>query len=514
MLFVDDASKKKTVLLLRWLPLIALAYWIITANELVELVSAETALIGLWLVSNLVLVFVPVRIFAHQNFDYLLVVMDTTLVTWGISLSGQASAETYLVFFLIIIITAFSRDLMTTVRNTVTVSLLYGAYLWQIYAAQLFTNEGLLLRFLLLFVVALFYGFLAEQAKVREQMARKVQEVLQEITATTDLQELLYCIVHKVAEVIAVQRCSIVMIEPGQDQAYIVATTEDPRVTRLEIDLNRYPEIRAALRSGQMVMVEDVQKDPLMAQAREVLEQLGCRSALVLPLIFHEVVVGTLLLWTIRNRKGFAPGEVAFCQAVANASSNAIRTAQLLETTREQAMRDQLTGLYNRRFFAEQLRIGIEEYRRTHKPFTVLLLDLDQFKQINDSAGHHAGDVALREVAAIIQRSIRTVDIAARYGGDEFVCLLTDAGQEAGEIVANRILEGARRAGASWGLLTISIGLATFPDHCEHVEDLLPAADRAMYAAKSRGGNRVCLAQAVRFRATCAGPSPFGSQPD
>ncbi len=498
MLFIDDLTKKKTVLLLRWLPFIALAYWIITANEVVELLSAESALIGLWLLSNVVLVFVPVRLFAHQMFDYLLVIMDTALVTWGISLSGQASAETYLVFFLIIIITAFSRDLMTTVRNTVTVSFLYGVYLWQIYAAQLFTNEGLLLRFLLLFVVALFYGFLAEQAKVREQMARKVQEVLQEITATLDLQELLYCIVHKVAEVIAVKRCSIVMIEPGQEQAYIVATTEDPQVTRLEIDLNKYPEINAALRSGRMVVVEDVQKDPLMAQAREALAQLDCRSALVLPLIFHEMVVGTLLLWTIRSRKGFSSGEIAFCQAVANASSNAIRNAQLLESAREQAMRDQLTGLYNRRFFAEQLRIEIEGYKRSRKPFTVLLMDLDQFKQINDTAGHHAGDAALREVAAIIQRSIRTVDIAARYGGDEFVCLLTDGGQEVGEIVATRILDGARRVGISWGSLTLSIGLATFPDHSQHADELLPAADRAMYAAKSRGGNQLCLARPVR----------------
>lgn len=493
MLFVDDLSKKKTVLLLRWLPIIALAYWIITAHEMVELLSPESALIGLLLLSNLVLTFVPVRFFAEPMFDYLFVMMDTALVTWGIYLSGQSSAETYLVFFLVIIITAFSRDLKTTIRNTATVGLVYGVYLWQIYSAQLFTNEGLLLRFLLLFVVALFYGFLVEQVKVREQMATKVQEVLQEITATLDLQELLYGTVYKIAEVIPVKRCSIVMIEPAQEQAYIVATTEDPTVTRLEIDLNKYPEIKAALRSGQMVVVEDVQKEPMMAQAREALAQLDCRSALVLPLVFHEVVLGTLLLWTIR-KKGFSPSELAFCQAVANASSNAIRNAQLLESARQQAMRDQLTGLYNRRFFAEQLRMEMEGYKRTRKPFTILLMDLDRFKQINDTAGHHAGDAALREVAGIIQRSIRTVDIAARYGGDEFICLLTDAGQEVGEIVAGRILDGTRRINTPWAPVTMSIGLATYPDHSEHADDLIPGADRAMYAAKSRGGDQICRA--------------------
>ncbi len=164
---------------------------------------------------------------------------------------------------------------------------------------------------------------------------------------------------------------------------------------------------------------------------------------------------------------------------------------------KELSVSDPLTGLCNQREFFRLLREETERSRRYRHPLSLMMIDLDKFKRINDTYGHPAGDRVLCTVAGIVRRELRQVDHVARYGGEEFAVILPETGEGEAFFIANRI----RQAIAARPLpcsdvesaeLTISIGLAVFPDHAGGDEELVKKADQALYAAKAAGRNRVC----------------------
>jgi diguanylate cyclase (GGDEF)-like protein len=157
------------------------------------------------------------------------------------------------------------------------------------------------------------------------------------------------------------------------------------------------------------------------------------------------------------------------------------------------AITDALTGLYNHRYLHERLSEEVLRARDLQRPLSVLFCDLDHFKGYNDANGHSAGDAVLREVAHVVEQSVRSVDVAARYGGEEFVVLLVDTDRNTALAVAERIRERLRTAGftANGVPLTVSIGVASYPDDANRRQDLLNRADWAMYLAKRRGRDQV-----------------------
>jgi diguanylate cyclase (GGDEF)-like protein len=159
------------------------------------------------------------------------------------------------------------------------------------------------------------------------------------------------------------------------------------------------------------------------------------------------------------------------------------------------AITDALTGLYNHRYLHERLSEELHRARDLQRPLSVLFCDLDHFKGYNDSNGHSAGDAVLQEVAHVIEQSVRNIDAAARYGGEEFVVILVDTGKDEALAVAERIRTRLRDAGftANDVPLTVSIGIAGYPDDAERREDLLNKADWAMYLAKRRGRDQVAV---------------------
>ena len=154
---------------------------------------------------------------------------------------------------------------------------------------------------------------------------------------------------------------------------------------------------------------------------------------------------------------------------------------------------DALTGLYNHRYLHERLSEELHRARELQRPLSILFCDLDHFKDYNDSNGHSAGDAVLQEVAHVIEQSVRNIDVAGRYGGEEFVVILVETGREEAFAVAERLRERLKLAGftANGVPLTVSIGIAGYPDDADRREDLLNKADRAMYLAKSRGRDQV-----------------------
>jgi diguanylate cyclase (GGDEF)-like protein/PAS domain S-box-containing protein len=175
------------------------------------------------------------------------------------------------------------------------------------------------------------------------------------------------------------------------------------------------------------------------------------------------------------------------------------RTRQLLEANRrleELAMRDPLTGLLNRRALQERLDQELSRARRHGTPLSALVLDVDHFKQINDSAGHDAGDAVLRQLGGLLEEIVRDGDIVARYGGEEFVVVAPHTAQQGALVLAERIrgrVEATKCNSRSWfGRVTVSVGTAELEQAPASAESLLTRADAAMYQAKHQGRNRVC----------------------
>lgn len=215
------------------------------------------------------------------------------------------------------------------------------------------------------------------------------------------------------------------------------------------------------------------------------------------PLIAQNNLLGLLYReMAEEDATGAAANQLA--TMLAEQVSLAIANLELREQLLSQAIRDPLTGLHNRRYLQEALTREIGRSTRSGKPLSLAILDIDHFKRINDGHSHEAGDAVLRDIGRILYETVRKTDIVGRYGGEEFLLLLPGVGLGAAEQRANQVLDAVRRMRVAWsgGTLdgiTASIGLAVMPLHVEDGEDLLAAADAALYRAKGLGRNRVVI---------------------
>jgi len=179
------------------------------------------------------------------------------------------------------------------------------------------------------------------------------------------------------------------------------------------------------------------------------------------------------------------------------------------------SLTDALTGLYNRRHLMGTLASEVQRSRRLRRSFTVLLADVDQFKQYNDTHGHLAGDTALVKIAEVFRQTTRAVDCVARYGGEEFVVMLLECSLSTAAIVAERVRARVAQQELGAGRLTVSIGLAEYPEGGDTPEDLIATADAAMYRAKGAGRNQVVVARVNerRSEARTEAPKPRKKKP-
>jgi diguanylate cyclase (GGDEF)-like protein len=167
---------------------------------------------------------------------------------------------------------------------------------------------------------------------------------------------------------------------------------------------------------------------------------------------------------------------------------------------KETSFKDEVTGLYNRRFFSLRLEEELSRYRRFNHPVSVVLLDLDGFKAVNDEFGHKAGDDTLRDVAQILMKHSRGINVVSRYGGDEFAVLLVETSKAGARLYADRIREVVAKYPFDHGkVVTSSFGVASLPDdEAGTAEQLFRAADEALYSAKKAGKNQVAVAPSAQ----------------
>lgn len=344
---------------------------------------------------------------------------------------------------------------------------------------------------------------LLEHLRKESDNLQTINELTYLASSTLDPQEILYLTVKKISEVIPVTRCSIVRVDARKRYAYVVATYEDPKLRNIKLDLKKYPEIRKGLLSRKTVVINDVNTDPLMDSVKDMISPLGILSIIVIPVIFHEEIIGTLFLRTSRARNAFSENEIKLCSVIANAASHSLYHAFLFEKVEHEKKRfekasvtDYLTGIYNVRYFYNRLSEEFSRSERYGAAISCMMIDIDHFKEVNDKYGHKVGDLVLREVAQQLKRLTRKSDILARYGGEEFIILLTDASLNDAITkaeVLRSFIEGHKFQGLKEERgLNISIGVASYPgNNIKKSDELITCADNALYTAKKSGRNLV-----------------------
>ena len=234
------------------------------------------------------------------------------------------------------------------------------------------------------------------------------------------------------------------------------------------------------------------------------LATLGGAAALLVPMSTAGRVVGLVELISRRSGRHFHAGEVAWLRTMANQAAAALENASLVRQLRDAAETDLLTGVYNHRHLQDRIRHETARAGRTGSPLSVLMIDLDDFKRINDDHGHQTGDRVLRAIAGALKLAVRSSDVVARYGGDEFILLMPDTDAAEATRVAERACQDVASlahtmADGSAVHVACSAGLAQYPQDGLTGRDLLRRADAAMYADKrARTRARVAAGRPAR----------------
>ncbi len=257
------------------------------------------------------------------------------------------------------------------------------------------------------------------------------------------------------------------------------------KTTDFEININSEKGIVAhAYRNKKTIILNDISKDP------RYIQDSNSQSEMAVPIIFENEVIGIINIESpILNR--FTEDDRILVETLSNTIGIAIMNARLYEETKKLTIMDSLTGLGNYRYLVESVTKEIEKSKRYDLPISLIFLDLDNFKRINDTKGHEVGNMILIKVSEIIKKNIRSSDTAFRYGGDEFVILLPFTDKVTSKEVAERIRVEIEKTVISGVKLSASFGIASYPEDGLTCFDLIGKSDKFAYISKSYGGNRI-----------------------
>ena len=316
------------------------------------------------------------------------------------------------------------------------------------------------------------------------------------MTYISDLKSLLKYILNQAIEVTVAEKGSIMLHDPDTDQlsVRVLAGMQDKayqqKVNNNEIKCKTFKPgegvAGTVFHTGRPIIINRTDDDSsFVGSSASFADSIAC-----IPMKVYEDIIGVINVTNKKSDLGFTVDDIEMLRAVADQAAISISKAQLWEM----AINDSLTGLHVRRYFMAKLQDEIHRTQRYKKSLSVVMGDLDKFKLINDKYGHTNGDKVLKAVGKYLQSSIRDVDSVGRYGGEEFIMFLPETGSDAAFILADRLRNGVSQLQTeNLPTVTISLGIATFPDDGKSIEELVQKADAALYAAKENGRNQVVI---------------------
>jgi diguanylate cyclase (GGDEF)-like protein len=320
-----------------------------------------------------------------------------------------------------------------------------------------------------------------------------INSIAQQMTIVLDLEELLTKVCSLISKTLDIEHVSVLL----KEDTHLVLRAHEGRLTPLlskqgRIPLGVGPWNRILI--GDKVVIENgIGHSPGSSGLFQ-----ETNSRMCIGLVSFGVTLGVLVLESARDH-AFNSLSQRTLESMADICATAIQNAQHVERVRQLAYLDGLTGIFNRRFFEMRIAEEIERAKRFNANLSILMVDIDQFKRLNDEFGHLLGDEVLRQVSSIFSDHLRKIDVVCRYGGEEFAVLLPETNAQS----ALQVAEKLRRLVENWPFpgvarpITVSAGTATFPENGGIRDDLVKAADAALYAAKQAGRNCVRTAPAL-----------------
>ncbi len=334
-----------------------------------------------------------------------------------------------------------------------------------------------------------------KQLKIELQRSRALYELTRLFNSTLDLEELGSMVLRLLADLTSFDFGFIgVRVDDSHIRVFAAMGEYEDRVKGKDLSIHR--TLAGELFKNPVVckVSGKRRKEKIPVVERGFFPERDYSAILCIPLPVRNETVGVMLLFS-RNEDSFTLYERRILEVIGSQLALTIRNAQLYQQMEQLAIKDGLTGLYNRRYFEEQLATIYREVERYGYELSVIMMDIDHFKKINDTYGHQVGDIVLRRVAALLMEEIRDVDFPARYGGEEFVVVLKFARERDACKIAERIRKRISREKIEYSegeflQVTVSCGVASTSSGVD-VERLVELADEALYYSKEHGRNRV-----------------------
>ena len=467
----------------RWLFLIVLAVLnnvtTVTSNEGRDAVDI---LLGAWAVMNVVVNIVLARGYQPgKQFSLTTMSLDIFFATGIVYLSDGFSSPFFLALFLAVITNAVRFGAAACVISALVISFIY-LFIGGSFTPQNFTTDpnATIGKVFLFLVVALATGYMTRelererrQAVERAAQADSLRELSVAMVSDTDIKDVFKLVVRHAVQMTMADRGSLIL---ASHEGFEAGASE--------------PEAEV---EGQAPEFLDEEK--LSAAARTGEASFGAdRKSLVIPIASGEGV--TALLSLVRLKGSFTNQDLFSVAALSGSSAVPLANALRYHRSTQEATTDGLTGLANAREFRRRLTAAFSHpNRRSAAAFSVVLVDFDHFKSVNDEVGHQHGDLVLQLGARIVRSVARAQDMVARYGGDELVLLATDTDALGAHRLAHRIIDAVHEASIATtpgNRLTFSVGAATYPGDGLTATELVAAADQALYLAKREGKDRAC----------------------
>ena len=325
-------------------------------------------------------------------------------------------------------------------------------------------------------------------------------DVAKALTSSLDLDSILQTIMEKMAEYFRPDTWSLLMVDERHEELYFAIAVGDKAEALKNVRLKVGEGIAGwVAKHGEARIVPDVRNDPYFISRVDDATKWETRSVICVPLRSKLRVLGVIQLVNV-DMDCFKEPELFVLQALCDYAAIAIENAKWVEKIKELTITDDCTGLYNARHLYKTLETEVYRSSRFGYEFSVLFIDLDHFKSVNDTHGHVIGSKLLTEIGNLIKAQLRLIDFAFRYGGDEFVVLLPQTGKDQALVVAKRLRDGLRASPfcQEEGLnlnVRASIGVATYPHDARTAHDLIRQADGMMYMVKNSTRDNIGVAQ-------------------
>lgn len=327
-----------------------------------------------------------------------------------------------------------------------------------------------------------------------------VHDMAKSLTSSLQLDQVLNTIMEKVEQLLQPDTWSLLLVDEKTNELYFQIATGEAAAKLKDVRLKMGEGIAGwVAQSGQAEIVPDVGKDPRFNKQVDQMTQMSTHSIVCVPIRTEERVLGVIEIINHIGHRDFDQADLGLLQAMADYAAIALENALHVQRIHELTITDDTTDLYNVRHLNFVLETEIYRSKRYQYEFSLLFIDLDHFKQVNDTYGHLVGSKLLRELATFLRGSLRLIDYAFRYGGDEFVILLPQTDKESASIVARRLREQLnttvfiRDEGLNLRV-TASIGLATYPGDATTKADMIRMADEAMYHVKNTTRDNIAVA--------------------